>query len=195
MYGSSASQLILRILWSQTDFKHIYNCPQRILFWASFIQPKTSSPIFPIYVKKFQVTILCKFPHQIPVGNSPQHHTCRMSCPSRTSWYCQTDNAWSSVLCSRVISCIWNHISIIWGVKDAICMPSTDSTNIESRDTGYLWLWSGWNIVVWFLLIFLLFFFLLLLLVIGVVVVLVVVVITIEFSLGDSSPKTCNKWE
>jgi len=41
-------------------------------------------------------------------------------------------------------------INIIWDEKDAIGLPGTDGTNIEtvSRDTGYLWLWNVWNVVV-----------------------------------------------
>ena len=50
---------------------HIYKFAQRILFWASLLQPKNSSPIYPIYVKEFHITILCTFPYHILVGNSP----------------------------------------------------------------------------------------------------------------------------
>jgi len=96
---------------------HIYKCTQRILFWASLLQPKNSSPIYSIYVKVFHITILCKFPYHILVGNFPLHQSCQRSCPTRWSWYCHADNFWSIVLCSRVLWCSWNNCNIIWGKK------------------------------------------------------------------------------
>jgi len=87
------------------------------LSWASLIQPKLSSRIFPIYVKAFHLIILCIFPHQNTVCNFLLHHTCHMSCPARSSWYGHPDYIWCNVRCSLVISYLWCHSNIIWGEK------------------------------------------------------------------------------
>jgi hypothetical protein len=96
------------------------------LFCGSLFQPNTSSPIFPIYVMMFHVTILCMFPYLIPVGNSPLHHTCDTLCTSRSSSYGHPKYIWCNVRCSLVISCIWDDNNTIWAEKDT-------NTDIESR--------------------------------------------------------------
>ena len=68
------------------------------------------------------------------ISSPPTWH---MSCPSHRSLYRHANNVWSIVLCSHVISCIWDYSNRICGEKDAIYVPFTDDAN---RDTES-WYW------------------------------------------------------
>ena len=64
--------------------------------------------------------------------------------------FVNTGNIWCNVLCPRVISCLWCYSNIIRSEETRfVCRTLMTQIQTMSRDTGYFWLWTGWNVVVY----------------------------------------------